>query len=169
MALFLSKTANKLDAKFRVSVPAPFRQSLENDAFSGVVAWPSVSERMIEACDQDRVERIAASLDDPEAYPDSERLVLDLARVSLASLRQLSFDVNGRILLPQDFREHAGIGEEVLFVGVGSTFQMWDPSSYDAWQKERLAAGKTAGISLNMRPLMLQAERRGSGGGVEGG
>ena len=165
MALFLSTTSNKLDAKFRVSVPASFRQSLEGDAFSGIVAWPSVSERMIEACDQDRIERIAASLDDPEAYPEGERLLLDLARVSLASLRPLSFDVNGRILLPQRFREHAGIGEEVLFVGVGRTFQMWDPSSYHSWEKERLEAGRNAGISLNMRPLMLQAERRGSGGG----
>ena len=165
MALFLSTTLNKLDAKFRVSVPASFRQSLQGDAFGGVVAWPSVREQMIEACDRSRVERIAASLDDPGQYPEDNSLRLDLARVSLASLKPLSFDVNGRIMLPEEFREHAGIVEEVLFVGVGRTFQMWEPERYRLWEASRLEEGRKKGISLQMRPLLLRADDGGQGGG----
>ncbi|MBC6445088.1 MAG: hypothetical protein GDA50_06630 [Alphaproteobacteria bacterium GM202ARS2] len=165
MALFVSTTLNKLDAKFRVSVPADFRKSLEGDSFKGVVAWPNVPEKMIEACDSGRVERIAASLDDREQYPEDDSLRLDLARVSLASSQRLNFDVNGRIMVPPEFREHAGIGEEVLFVGVGLTFQMWDPERYRLWQSSRLQAGKEQGIRLQMRPLPSRVD----GGSGKGG
>ena len=116
----------------------------------------------------DRVERIAASLDDPGQYPEDDSLRLDLARVSLASLKVLAFDVNGRIMLPSDFREHAGIGEEVLFVGVGRTFQMWEPERYRSWKSSRLDEGQKEGISLQMRPLLLRAND-GSHDGSQGG
>ncbi|MBC6497744.1 MAG: division/cell wall cluster transcriptional repressor MraZ [Alphaproteobacteria bacterium GM7ARS4] len=156
MALFVSQVANKLDAKFRVSVPSSFRKAVTHDKehFHGVMAWPGVGEAMIEACDHRRIERIAESLDDMTHYPEDAHVRLGLARASLAALKPLAFDINGRILLPEEFRQHAKIVDEVLFVGVGTTFQMWQPTRYRLWEERLRSQGEKEGIHLHMRPLM---------------
>ena len=42
-------------------------------------------------------------------------------------LQQLSFDGDGRIILPADLRQKAGIDGQATFVGVGKLFQIWSP------------------------------------------
>ena len=48
MALFLSTVLNKMDSKCRVSVPSNFRNSLKNQSFKGVVAFPSYNDNSID-------------------------------------------------------------------------------------------------------------------------
>ena len=50
-------------------------------------------------------------------------------------LQQLAFDGEGRVILPQAFRDFAGIDGQATFVGVGKFFQIWAP--------DRLAAFRT--------------------------
>ena len=38
-------------------------------------------------------------------------------------------DKEGRIVLPRDLADHAGIGEEVTFIGAGTHFQIWEPAA----------------------------------------
>ena len=63
MALFLSTILNKMDAKCRVSVPSAFRNSLQQQTFKGVTAFPSYQNNSIDACGIDRMENISDSLD----------------------------------------------------------------------------------------------------------
>src|SRR5690606_31394902 len=59
VALFLSRFDNKVDRKGRVSVPAPFRAQLSQQAFHGIIAYPSPVAPAIEGCGRDRIEQIA--------------------------------------------------------------------------------------------------------------
>jgi MraZ protein len=52
----------------------------------------------------------------------------------------LSIDGDGRIVLPQALRSHAGLQSEVTFVGLGDKFQMWAPEQFD--ERRRIAREK---------------------------
>jgi MraZ protein len=52
-----------------------------------------------------------------------------------AEAQQLPFDGEGRISLPDLFCQHAELGETIAFVGQGPTFQIWNPSTFEAYQE----------------------------------
>jgi MraZ protein len=133
MRLFLSTFTNKVDKKGRVSVPATFRAALAEQTFSGIVAYRSFTAPCIEGCGMDFMQRLSESTQQFAAFsPEQE----DLSSLIFADARQLSWDPEGRILLPEDVLAHAGIGEAASFVGKGQTFQVWEPEAYRAVEAE---------------------------------
>ena len=133
LALFLSTFVNRIDRKGRVSVPAPFRTVLAPQTFPGVIAFPSFVVSAIEASGIDRIERLSAGIDQFDPFSDEH----DAFAISiLADSHQLSFDSEGRIMLPEVLREHAGITEQAAFVGRGATFQVWEPDAFRGYQED---------------------------------
>jgi MraZ protein len=139
MTLFLSTFVNKVDKKGRVSVPAQFRLSLAQQSFNGIVAFPSFTSPSIEAGGIDRMERLSAGAADlPTFSPEQD----DLTTLIFASAQQLAFDPEGRVILPEELTSHAGITETAAFVGLGRTFQIWEPKAFNLYRSEALARAK---------------------------
>ena len=126
MALFMSTYVNKVDRKGRVSVPATFRTAIADQSFDGIVAFPSLDYEALEATGIDRMEAVSAGLDEIE-QPDEQQ---SLATLILARSQRLPFDPEGRIVLPEKFAAHAHITESAAFVGLGPTFQIWEPNRF---------------------------------------
>ena len=61
--MFLSTYENKIDKKGRVSVPASFRSHLSNLGYNGIICYPSFNNSSIEACSQERIEKISSAID----------------------------------------------------------------------------------------------------------
>ena len=61
--MFLSSYENKLDKKGRVSVPASFRSHLSSLGYSGFIAYPSFNHSAVEACSQDRIEKLSNTIE----------------------------------------------------------------------------------------------------------
>lgn len=70
--MFLSTFENKLDKKGRVSVPASFRSHLSNLGYNGVICYPSFNNPSIEACSQDRIEKISSTIDSLNPFDEKE-------------------------------------------------------------------------------------------------
>ena len=125
--MFISTYENKLDKKGRVSVPAPYRSHLSSLGYNGVVCYPSFTNSSIEFCPQNRLEKIADTIDTLNPFDENR----DIFSTSiLANSFQLNFDSEGRITLAEKLLKHSGIKEKVLFVGQGKSFQMWEPSVF---------------------------------------
>lgn len=151
MALFLSTTINKIDAKGRVSVPAPFRAVLSQQPFQGIAAYPSFTAPCIEGSGMDHLERIAsAASDNFDIFSDQQD---DLATLIFSQTHQLAWDDGGRILLPEALIEHAGLTTgQAAFVGKGKTFQIWEPEALKAAQAEIRARAMANRPSLKLTP-----------------
>ena len=54
------------------------------------------------------------------------------------------FDSEGRILLTKKLLKHAKIKSSMLFVGLGKTFQIWEPTNFE---KFRVTAKKKSNIN----------------------
>ena len=136
MPLLVGRYINKIDRKGRVSVPKPFRDALQpsNGGFVGVYAYPLFKDAAVEACDEEYMTRVAESVDD------------------LESAHQLPFDPEGRVVLPAELIACAGIDGEVLFVGRGRRFQIWNPETYQESRRDVVERIKSGGPTLKLRP-----------------
>ncbi|HMB78042.1 MAG TPA: division/cell wall cluster transcriptional repressor MraZ [Kiloniellaceae bacterium] len=126
MAYFIGTYENKVDRKGRVSVPSLFRQALAPGEFQGIVAFPSSRGKTIEACGMDLMHQVMAQA---ETVNLLGKKPLRPAADIFYNLKQLAFDGDGRIILPQAFRDFAGIADQAVFVGVGALFQIWSPEA----------------------------------------
>ncbi len=144
MALFVGTYENKLDSKGRVSVPARFRTALAGQTFTGIVAYPAFDGvAAIEACGIDWLERLSDRINTLNPFSPGHRT---LATAIFGRSMQIPFDDEGRILLPAEFRDHAGITDRAKFVAMGQTFLIWSPerfADYDRDVSEKAAAEST--------------------------
>lgn len=147
MSLFLSSYENRLDTKGRISVPASFRASVSDDKFPGVVLYRSFTNNCIEGLSMSRMEQLAAASDKMGVF-DSE--LDDLSAMLFADARQLAFDVTGRIIIPTDLLQHAGITDTAVFVGRGNSFQIWNPDAFRAAQANAMRNLRAARPNLKI-------------------
>ena len=82
-----------------------------------------------------RMEKMANATDQVGVF-DSE--LDDLSAMLFADARPLAFDVAGRIIIPNDLLQHAGITERAIFVGRGNSFQIWNPEAFRNAQEKSL-------------------------------
>ena len=139
--MFLSTYENKLDKKGRVSVPASFRSYLSNLGYNGVICYPSFNNQSIEAWSQDRMEKISSSIDSLNPFEEKRDF---FATSILSESVNLQFDSEGRITLTSKLLKHAKIKKNMIFVGQGKTFQIWEPTSFE---KFKVNARKKANIN----------------------
>ena len=139
MALFLSTFTNKVDSKGRVSVPAQFRVSLVNENYSTMVVYESFINQCIEGCDIERIKKISESIDNLEPFSEERDA---FATAVLGGSVQLSIDGDGRIILPENLLKTAKIKDNAVFVGKGSTFEIWEPKSFSVYLEKAKAEAK---------------------------
>ena len=129
--MFLSTYENKLDKKGRVSVPASYRSYLSNLGYNGVICYPSFNNQSIEAWPQDRIEKISNSIDSLNPFEEKRDF---FATSILSESINLQFDSEGRILLTTKLLKHAKIKSNMVFVGQGKTFQIWEPEIFEKFK-----------------------------------
>jgi MraZ protein len=129
MDRFVSHYLLRLDAKGRVSVPAPFRAVLSRDGFDGLYCYPALDRPALDAGGNALLAEIETLLAGFSPYSEQrERFSLSLYGTS----ETLKFDGEGRVTLTDTLKEHASIGNTVSFVGLGHKFQIWEPSRFGA-------------------------------------
>ena len=138
--MFLSSYENKLDKKGRVSVPASYRSYLSNLGYNGIVCFPSFNNQCVEAWPQDRIEKISNAIDTLNPFEEKKDY---FATSILSESINFQFDNEGRIILTSKLLKHSKIKNNVLFVGQGKTFQIWEPTSFE---KFRVNARKKSNI-----------------------
>ena len=152
--MFLSSYENKIDKKGRVSVPATFRSHLTSMGYNGFVSYPSFNHSALEACSQDRIEKLSSTIDSLNPFEEKRDY---FATSILAESINLQFDTEGRISIPSKLLKHAKIKNSMLFVGQGQTFQIWEPT---AFEKFKVTARKKANINRANLKWELQQNKQ---------
>ena len=129
--MFLSSYENKIDKKGRVSVPASFRSFLTTQGYNGFVSYPSFSNPALECCTQERIEKLSNSIDTLNPFEEKRDF---FATSILSESENLQFDTEGRVSISQKLLRHARIKNNILFVGLGKTFQIWEPGNFDKFR-----------------------------------
>ena len=120
--MLIGEYQHKMDQKGRVTIPAKFREDL-GDLFYvtkgldgclfvlSAAEWQRLQERM-------------------KAMPIAKSVALQ--RFFFSGAAEVEPDKQGRILLPQQLRDYAGLDKDVTVAGVSSRAEIWDTAR---WQQ----------------------------------
>lgn len=144
MDRFVSNYTLRLDAKGRVSIPAPFRGVLARDGFEGLYCYPALDRPALDAGGNALLSEIEALIARFPPYSD-EREQFEAALYGTSET--LRIDGEGRVVLTDSLKTHAGIADAVAFVGLGRKFQIWEPGRFRA---------QLAGATETVRALKKQ-------------
>nr|WP_300917096.1 division/cell wall cluster transcriptional repressor MraZ [uncultured Acetatifactor sp.] len=121
--MFMGKYNHTIDPKGRLSIPSKYREVL-GDEF--VVSKGMDGCLYVYANDDWKVfEGKLASL------PLMSEEARQFARFFLSGAQSVTVDKQGRILMPQDLRDFAGLEKDVVLAGMGGRIEIW---SLERWQ-----------------------------------
>jgi len=137
---FISMPAGTLDRKGRVCVPAMYRQTLAAQNTNGVYMCPSFYEPTLECFGEDELQRFHRAQAEEDLFFTGRH---DVKAFSVLAMTQLlALDETGRVRLPDAFIAHAGLTENITFVGMGRKFEIWDTERFAPVLNERLASAR---------------------------
>jgi MraZ protein len=106
--------------------------------YVGFISYPSFNHSALEACSQERIEKLSDTIDSLSPFEEKRDY---FATSVLSESVNLQFDTEGRVSITEKLLDHAKIKNNILFVGLGKTFQIWDPKTFE---KFKLIARKKA-------------------------
>jgi len=134
--VFRGANSINLDSKGRIAVPAKYRQ--------GIIE--STANHMIITCDPYdnclllfTLEHWEMTESDLQSLSNSKPLHRRLKRIMLSHAAEVDMDANGRLLIPNVLRERAKLRKEVMLVGQGKTFQLWEESYWHKLAEEDMS------------------------------
>ena len=157
---FVSNYVNRLDSKGRVSIPASYRQILAREGQDTLFCSPSLEENAIDAGGL----RLRGAIDEfLEAFDvfSEEREIL--SSVLLGQGESFKIDKDGRVVLSETIKTHAGITDAVVFVGTGFKFRIWSPEGFEAYREKNLQ--RLPGLLKDAAALRRRRPANAAGGG----
>jgi MraZ protein len=132
-----------LDNRFRLAVPARLRDPFAEGA---TVAW-WLDDCLVVVPRLEWPDLIQRTFGAMSVLDDDQR---ELRRFLLAgAFEQESLDRQGRLLLPPELRDHAGLDGRVKVVGAGEYIELWDPDRL----AERFTNLRQEGVSARAKRL----------------
>jgi MraZ protein len=118
---------NGVDAKNRLSVPAPLRETIESRSQSKLVVLGAAEHApCLVGYDITHFERVQARLTEQFAG-DFGRGRSDKARALFSLAEELKYDDSGRIILTPTLIEMGELERQAVFLGAGDYFELWAP------------------------------------------
>jgi MraZ protein len=134
--------ANKLtlDAKGRLAVPTRYRERLQERCGGKLVVTVDKDQCLLiyPFPDWEDLERKLMKL--PSLNPQARRL----QRLMVGHATELDLDGSGRILLPPSLREYGLLNRDVMLIGQGLRFELWDETRWNERRDEWLASADTS-------------------------
>ena len=131
----VGKYRHNVDPKGRLFVPAKLREEL-GESFYVTLGLEHCLSVYTEAGWQ-------AIVDKYNALPMSQARKM---RFLFANAAKCEPDKQGRILIPTELRDYAGLKDEVMFVGLAGHAEIWDSATYDALEAETLTPEYMASV-----------------------
>lgn len=129
--MFRGRYLHTIDPKGRLSIPAKFRDALKSgyDASLVVVA----NDVCLEVHPLEEWGRIEEKIRERSMFdPDAKKL----SRLFISRAKDTTLDRAGRILIPPDVREQAGLIKDVTLVGGGRRhFEVWDRVRFEEFDR----------------------------------
>ena len=129
MNRFVSRYTLRLDSKGRVSIPAAYRAVLARDGHDGLYCYPTLDHAAIDAGGNALLADIENLLGRYSPFSEERE---QFSTALFGTSDTLKIDGEGRVVLTDALKSHAGIKDAVTFVGLGHKFQIWEPERFGA-------------------------------------
>ncbi|MCR5295331.1 MAG: division/cell wall cluster transcriptional repressor MraZ [Lachnospiraceae bacterium] len=131
--MYLGTFRHSVDGKGRLIIPSKYREMIGTEALYITNAFSD----NLSVYPESAFRKHTASLTE---ISSTDADMMDIKNYILSSTQEVSLDPQGRILLPQEMREEAGIKREAVIIGSDDYFVIWDAAR---WEEERAAKFKS--------------------------
>ena len=121
--MLIGNYQHNIDPKGRVIMPAKFREEL-GDIFYATKGKDNTITILSKAAWDELGQKIAS-------MPTAK--TVQITRFLFSSAAELIPDKQGRVLIPQQLREYAGLDKDVVINGTGSKVEIWDGKAWDEY------------------------------------
>ena len=137
---FLGNIEAKTDAKGRVFLPATFRKMLQASGGETLVLRKDIFQDCLvlypESVWNEQMDLLRARLNRFNAQHQR------IFRQFVSEVEMVTLDGNGRFLIPKRYLQMAAIQQEVKFIGMGDTIEIWANERVEASKMESEEFGK---------------------------
>ena len=124
-----------VDNKGRLAVPSRYRDRLVGLADGNLILTLNPLDRSLWLYPLTEWELIEAKLATLSDFNRQGRRAKQMMR---GYATDCQMDGQGRILIPQELRNYAGLGKQVVILGQGNKFEIWDEHSWNKLREEWL-------------------------------
>lgn len=119
---------HSLDTKGRIIVPSKFRELLDEQ-----FVITRGLDRCLFAYTEDEWNRIEEKL---KQLPLTKKDARKFTRLFFSGATNVEVDKQGRINIPQNLRDYAGLSKDCTIIGVSSRIEIWDSSTWEDFYTE---------------------------------
>ncbi len=139
--MFRGATKLTVDVKGRLVMPTRHRDRLREQCGGQLVITVDRDQCLLiyPLPEWELIQRKLMAL--PSLQPQARRL----QRLMVGHATDIELDAHGRLLLPQELREFAGLNRHAMLIGQGGRFELWDEARWlerrEVWLKSDDATG----------------------------
>lgn len=142
--MFIGEYSHTIDQKGRLAIPFRFRKYLR----IGAIVAKGLIDKCLSLYPKEEWEKLANKL---TSLPISDPKARAFTRLIFSGAIEVSFDRQGRILLPLYLREYAGLKNQAVIAGVYTRIEIWNKKAWDQYKNQSEKESKD--ISSHMKEL----------------
>jgi MraZ protein len=117
-----------MDAKSRLMMPAAFKKQLSAILQDGFVVKRSVFQPCLEIYPMEEWNLMMAKINKLNRFVKKNN---DFIRRFTAGVKVVDVDVSGRVLIPKDLCQFAGLHKELVLSSAVNIIEVWDKDTYE--------------------------------------
>ena len=130
--MFYGEYEHTIDKKGRLIIPAKFREAIKENYVEKFYITRGLDKCLFVFTEED-LKRYEQKF---EALPFTQEKNRSFKRVFFSGAYEAICDKQGRILLPQNLKDWAGISRKVMINGVSDRFEIWDKQVWSKFYEE---------------------------------
>ena len=146
--MFVGQARHTVNKDGRISIPSKMRDVINKKYDANDLYLVLMPRNIVCLYPAEGFEDLTARMSDPQGSTLDQ--ILEMDRIC-AFAEPCKLDGSGRIVLPTEMRQDAGIDQVALVVGAKSHIEIWDPERWK-WSREQARSG-----SDNIRTWPVQA------------
>lgn len=123
--MLMGRHEYSLDAKSRTNFPAKFRAEMGPTLY--ITKW---FDKCLVAYGERQWEQLDAKFENAPTLKSK-----DILRILYGNVAEVVPDKQGRYLLPQYLKDHAGITKDIIIIGARTYVEIWDKEAYIEYER----------------------------------
>lgn len=147
--MIIGEYKGKVGEKKRVSLPAKFREEIGED----LILTRGYEEALI-LVNKEMWQKVAQNVIDGSF---TDKNIRDTSRFLVGSAKEIEMDSQGRFVIPEALFTHAGLGSEIVFIGLVNRIEIWDAEKWS----QRVAYLQKHGDEIAQEISKMSEQRNG--------
>ena len=129
--MFLSSFYGIIDSKNRVAIPSSFRSAIISSNEKTFV-FKSLKYKCLEVHLSSKINSLVKSFEEKDFFSKKND---HFKTAILSDLEEITIDKEGRFIVKEQLQKFSKISKEIIFIGKGNHFEIWEKKLGDTHKK----------------------------------